>query len=126
MTGTDPRPDPNPQSGSGSGKRRRERHDPVPLSDHVNTAMRRINMGDTQAVGGLFGQWRAIVGDQIADNVSPVRLEDKRLTVEVVEPAWVTHFSFLEQQVLHTLREHLGDVVDVIDVRVKRSRSPRK
>ena len=96
--------------------------DPVPLSEHLNTAMRRINMGDTQAVGGLFGQWREIVGDPIADNVTPVRLDDKRLVVEVSEPAWATQFKFLEQQVIHTLREHLGDVVDVIDVRVARTR----
>jgi predicted nucleic acid-binding Zn ribbon protein len=84
--------------------------------------MRRINMGDTQAVGGLFGQWREIVGDPIADNVTPVRLDDKRLVVEVSEPAWATQFKFLEQQVIHTLRERLGDVVDVIDVRVSRAR----
>jgi predicted nucleic acid-binding Zn ribbon protein len=79
-------------------------------------------MGDTQAVGGLFGQWREIVGDPIADNVTPVRLDDNRLVVEVSEPAWATQFKFLEQQVIHTLRERLGDVVDVIDVRVSRAR----
>lgn len=96
--------------------------DPSPLTEHVNTAMRRLNMGDSSAVGGLFGQWREIVGDPIADNVTPVRLENKHLVVEVVEPAWATQFKFLEQQVLHTLREHLGDVVDVINVRVSRRR----
>lgn len=96
--------------------------DPSPLSDHVNTAMRRLNMGDSSAVGGLFGQWREIVGDPIADNVTPVRLENKILIVEVNEPAWATQFRFLEQQVLHTLREHLGDVVDAIEVRVSRTR----
>jgi predicted nucleic acid-binding Zn ribbon protein len=62
------------------------------------------------------------VGDPIADNVTPVRLDDKRLVVEVSEPAWATQFKFLEQQVIHTLRERLGDVVDVIDVRVSRAR----
>ena len=94
--------------------------DPIPLSEHLNTAIRRINMGDTQAVGGLFGRWRELVGDPIADNVTPVRLDDKRLVVEVSEPAWATQFKFLEEQVIHTLREHLGDVVEVIDVRVSR------
>jgi predicted nucleic acid-binding Zn ribbon protein len=107
---------------SGSDQNFRRDKDPRPLADHLNTAMRRINMGDTGAVGGLFGQWRTIVGDQIADNVTPVRLENKRLIVEVLEPAWATQFSFLEAQVLHTLREHLGDVVEAIDVRVSRSR----
>ena len=96
--------------------------DPLPLSEHLNTALRRINMGDTQAVGGLIGRWRELVGDPIADNVTPVRLDDKRLVVEVIEPAWATQFKFLEQQVIHTLREHLGDVVDVIDVRVSRGK----
>lgn len=77
---------------------------------------------DAPAANDIFAKWRAIVGDAIADNVTPVRLEARTLTVEVTEPAWATQLRFLEQQVVTTLREHAGDVVDSIEVRVRRSR----
>jgi len=77
---------------------------------------------DAPAANDIFSRWRSIVGDAIADNVTPVRLEAGTLTVEVTEPAWATQLRFLEQQVVTTLREHAGDVVDSIEVRVRRSR----
>jgi predicted nucleic acid-binding Zn ribbon protein len=77
---------------------------------------------DAPAANDIFAKWRSIVGDAIADNVTPVRLEAGTLTVEVTEPAWATQLRFLEQQVVTTLREHAGDVVDSIEVRVRRSR----
>lgn len=77
---------------------------------------------DAPAANDIFSRWRAIVGDTVADNVTPVRLEDRTLTVEVVESAWATQLRFLERQLLTTLREHVGDVVDSLEVRVRRSR----
>ena len=58
----------------------------------------------------------------VADNVTPVRLERGVLTVEVVENAWATQLKFLERQLVNTLREHVGDVVDSLEVKVRRSR----
>ena len=77
---------------------------------------------DAPAANDIFARWRVIVGDAIADNVTPVRLEDKTLTVEVIEPAWATQLRFLERQLVTTLCEHAGNVVDSIEVRVRRSR----
>jgi predicted nucleic acid-binding Zn ribbon protein len=71
---------------------------------------------------GLFAQWRSIVGDAVADHATPKRLEKRRLVVEVDDPAWATQLKFLESQLLTTLREHAGDEVDALDIRVRRSR----
>ena len=92
------------------------------LSDLIGRYLGRVVGKDAPAAKDLFSQWRAIVGDPIADNVTPVRLDRGVLTVEVVENAWATQLKILERQLLHTLRDHVGDVVDSLEVKVRRSR----
>lgn len=96
--------------------------EPAPLSDMLNSVMRRFRSANVDVVSGVFGQWRQVVGDSIADNVTPVRIEDKKLTLEVTDQAWATQLRFLENELLHTLRAHFGDAIDKIDIRMRRSR----
>ena len=77
---------------------------------------------DAPKANDLFSRWRTIVGDAIADNVTPMRLENGVLTVEVTENAWATQLRFLERQLIATLGEHVGNVVTSIQVRVRGSR----
>lgn len=92
------------------------------LGDLLGRYLGRVVGKDAPAAKDLFSQWRAIVGDTVADNVTPVRLERGVLTVEVVENAWATQLKFLERQLINTLRGHVGDVVDALEVKVRRSR----
>ena len=92
------------------------------LGDLLGRYLGRAVGKDAPAAKDLFSQWRTVVGDTVADNVTPVRLERGVLTVEVVENAWATQLKFLERQLLNTLREHVGDVVDSLEVKVRRSR----
>ena len=96
--------------------------DPERLTDVLGKVMRRLKFSDRGAAVSLFSQWPTIVGESIAEHVVPLRLEKRRLLVEVDDPMWATQMKFLESQVLSTLREHLGDEVDALDVRVRRSR----
>ncbi len=96
--------------------------EPAPLSDMLNSVMRRFRSANVDVVSGVFGQWRSVVGDSIADNVTPVRIEDKKLTLEVTDQAWATQLRFLEKELLHTLRAHFGEAIDKIDIRMRRSR----
>ena len=95
---------------------------PRRLADLVGRYVGRSLGKDAPIANDLFAKWRSAVGDMVADNVTPVRLEGKVLTVEVTENAWATQLKFLERQLIATLHEHLGDVVDSIEVRVRRSR----
>ena len=92
------------------------------LGDLLGRYLGRAVGKDAPAAKDLFSQWRTVVGDTVADNVTPVRLERGVLTVEVVENAWATQLKFLERQLVNTLREHVGDVVDSLEVKVRRSR----
>ena len=95
---------------------------PRSLGDLVSRWVRRNVGAEVPAAGDIFTAWPRIVGEQVAANATPVRLENRVLTVEVVDNGWATQLRFLERQVLTTLREHAGDVCDSIVVRVRRSR----
>ena len=95
---------------------------PRGLSDLIGRLLGRTLGKEAPLANDIFSRWRSIVGDSIADNVTPVRLEGKVLTVEVVENAWATQLKFLERRIVTTLQEHAGDVVDSLQVKVRRSR----
>lgn len=95
---------------------------PRRLGDLVGRYVQRAVGVDVPAARDIFTHWAEFVGEQVAPHVTPVRLEKRVLTVEVVDNAWATQMTFLESQLLTTLREHAGDVVDAINVRVRRAR----
>lgn len=93
-----------------------------PLNDVLGKVLRGMKMSDETTALSLFSSWRLIVGDGIADHVTPQRLEKRTLTVEVDDPAWATQLKFLESQLLSTLKEHVGDEVDNLHIKVRRIR----
>jgi predicted nucleic acid-binding Zn ribbon protein len=95
---------------------------PRPLSELVNKVLGSMKVSDASSATGLFSHWPEIVGQSVAEHVTPKRLEKRVLTVEVDDPAWATQLTFLEAQLLSTLRQHIGDEVDSLNIKVRRSR----
>jgi predicted nucleic acid-binding Zn ribbon protein len=95
---------------------------PRALNEVLGKLLRRMHVSDESSALGLFSGWRQIVGDAIADHVSPKRLEKRVLVVEVDDPAWATQLKFLESQLIATLRDSVGDEVESLEIRVRRSR----
>ena len=95
---------------------------PKALADVLARVLRGMKVSDESKAVGLFSHWPDIVGSAVADHVTPKRLEKRVLTVEVDDPAWATQLKFLEAQLLSTLKEHIGDEVDSLNIKVRRSR----
>ncbi|MSZ60804.1 MAG: DUF721 domain-containing protein [Actinobacteria bacterium] len=95
---------------------------PRALNEVLGKLLRRMHVSDESSAIGLFSGWRQIVGDQIADHAVPKRLEKRILVVEVDDPAWATQLKFLESQLIATLRDNVGDEVESLEIRVRRSR----
>ena len=95
---------------------------PRALNEVLGKLLRRMHVSDESSAIGLFSGWRQIVGAPIADHAVPKRLEKRVLVVEVDDPAWATQLKFLESQLIATLRENVGDEVESLDIRVRRSR----
>jgi predicted nucleic acid-binding Zn ribbon protein len=80
---------------------------------------------DRVQIGGVFGRWADAVGENVADHVRPVRLDQRVLTVEVDEAAWATQVTFLSATIIRRLHEVAGVDIERVDVRVGRPSSPR-
>jgi predicted nucleic acid-binding Zn ribbon protein len=101
---------------------------PIPLAASLDGVVRSLQggtaggAGAAQAMGGVFGRWSEIVGDAVAAHVQPVRLDGRRLVVEVADPAWATQIRLLTETVCRRINDVTGTVVDDVEVRVAGSR----
>ena len=94
--------------------------EPIPISSSLDGVMRSLRGPTREAAGGLFGRWDEAVGEQVAQHVKPVKLDDGVLVVEVDDPAWATQVRFLSTMITERLAETADGRVDRIDVRVER------
>lgn len=93
-------------------------NDPIPISDSLDGVVRSLRGPSRQAVGGVFGKWRDAVGDQVAEHVRPLKLDERVLVVEVDDPAWATQVKFLSSTIIDKLRTVAGVEIERIEVRV--------
>lgn len=102
--------------------------DPIPLSTSLDGVVRSLRGPSRKAVSGLFGRWEEAVGDQVAEHVTPMKLDEGVLVVQVDDPAWATQVKFLTSTIIGRLAEVAGVRVDRIDVRVdpRNSRGARR
>lgn len=94
--------------------------DPIPISSSLDGVMRSLRGPTREVVGGLFGRWDEAVGEQVAQHVKPVKLDDGVLVVEVDDPAWATQVKFLSTMITERLLTVADVRVERIDVRVER------
>ena len=82
--------------------------------------------GAAQAIGGVFGRWNEIVGEAVAAHVQPIRLDGRRLVVEVSDPAWATQMRLLADRVCQRVHDVTGTEVETVEVRVAGGRRDRR
>ncbi len=63
------------------------------------------------AEGAVFGRWRYVVGEQIAEHASPAALYDGVLSVTAVSTAWATQLRMMQAQLLAKIAAAVGDGV---------------
>jgi len=94
--------------------------DPIPISSALDGVVRSLRGPSREAVGGLFGRWNEAVGEQVAKHVTPRKLDEGTLIVEVDDPAWATQVKFLTPMITERLLAVAGVRIDRIEVRVER------
>jgi predicted nucleic acid-binding Zn ribbon protein len=94
--------------------------DPIPISNSLDGVVRSLRGPSRAAVGGLFGRWDDAVGAQVASHVTPLKLDEGVLFVEVDDPAWATQVKFLTPMIIGRLAEIAMVRVDRVEVRVDR------
>jgi predicted nucleic acid-binding Zn ribbon protein len=91
------------------------------LGDELNRLLKRLGSEPASNVASVFDNWDVLVGEQVAAHVSPVRLQDGRLLVEVDDPTWATQMRFLESQIINRVSARSQVAITAIEVRVKRN-----
>lgn len=91
------------------------------LGDELNRLLQRLGSEPLDILASVFDDWAVLVGEQVAAHVSPVRLQDGRLLVEVDDPTWATQMRFLESHIIERVSTRSQVAITAIDVRVKRN-----
>jgi predicted nucleic acid-binding Zn ribbon protein len=101
--------------------------EPVSIMASLDGVVKSLRGPSRDAVGGLFGRWNEAVGEQVAQHVRPIKLDEGVLAVEVDDPTWATQVKFLAPTIIARLAEVTGASVDRIQVRVdpRQSRGSR-
>ena len=99
------------------GSRRRwsgpgpDSRDPQTLAAATSELAKSRGWSSRVAEGSVFGQWAAVVGEQIAEHADPTVLRDGVLTVVAESTAWATQLRMVQAQLLAKIAAAVGDGV---------------
>lgn len=102
---------------AGAGRRRTwsgpgpDARDPQPLGAATQDLAKSRGWSSRVAEGSVFGRWRTVVGDQIADHANPTSLHEGVLTVSAESTAWATQLRMVQAQLLAKIAAAVGDGV---------------
>lgn len=90
-------------SGSGADDR-----DPQPLGRMVSKLAKERGWNSQLAGGQVFGQWAALVGEEVAEHAQPEALKDGELILRASSTAWATQLRLLQGQLLTKIAAGVG------------------
>ena len=96
------------------GSRRRwagpgpDQRDPQPLGKIASRLADERGWKPRLANGVVFGRWRELVGDEVAEHAQPVALRDGELTVRASSTAWATQLRLLQGKLLKKIAAGVG------------------
>jgi hypothetical protein len=98
------------------------------VGDVVAALMRERVLAGGMQVGRLARSWTEVVGERLAAETAPMRLEGGVLIVAATDGPWGAQARFLAEEIRHRANEALGgDPVKRVQVVVDPGRSePRK
>jgi len=56
----------------------------------------------------IFEAWERVVGEQIARNAQPVRLDARRLVIHVKSAVWMQELALLREDIRQRINEWMG------------------
>ncbi len=71
----------------------------------------------------VFGEWDGVVGEIIAKNARPVRIDRGVLVAIVSSPVWTQELSLMKETIIGRLNDRLGEPI-VLDIRFIQGEMP--
>ncbi len=82
---------------------REKNTDPQNLKSILAEVVTNRNWNQGVAEGGLFSDWKIIVGAEVAEHTNPISLVDGRLTIRCSSSAWATQMRLMQGELLKTI-----------------------
>lgn len=82
-----------------------------PVSSVIYSLFRGTPRHAEWVVACLEGAWPGLLGDKLAAMCRPAGLEGRRLTIQVLEPAWLEPLRGCSADILERIRQATGDEV---------------
>ena len=82
---------------------REKNSDPQKLHSILSEVISNRNWSQGVAEGGLFSDWRVIVGSEIAEHSTPISLVDGKLSIQCSSSAWATQMRLMKKELLKTI-----------------------
>ena len=99
--------------------------DPMPLRSLLGPSARRWGLDDPATVGALFGDWRHLVGDRVAQRCTPASLAHGVLKVWAENPAWAKELQYLAPEMIRRVNDGMGtQAVKEVKVALKPAAGP--
>ncbi|HEY5843572.1 MAG TPA: DUF721 family protein [Mycobacterium sp.] len=111
------RTSPPPRRVAGAGRRRRwsgpgpDTRDPQLLGSATSQLAKTRGWSRQVSEGAVFGQWPAVVGEDIAEHAAPTALREGVLSISAESTAWATQLRMVQAQVLAKIAAAVGDGV---------------
>ncbi len=102
---------------AGSARRRNwsgpgpDSRDPQLLGSAARDLAKSRGWSSRVAEGAVLGQWRSVVGEQIAAHAAPTALRDGVLRITAESTAWATQLRMVQAQLLAKIAAAVGDGV---------------
>jgi predicted nucleic acid-binding Zn ribbon protein len=106
-----------PRRVAGTERRRRwsgpgpDARDPQLLGSATRNLAKSRGWNRRVSEGAVFGQWPAVVGDDIAEHATPTALREGVLSVSAESTAWATQLRMVQSQLLARIAAAVGDGV---------------
>ncbi len=88
---------------------RRPRREPRHVADGLNRLLGALGAPPPDVLRVLFEHWDDIVGTELAEHTRPVRVVNRRLVVQVDDPAWAARMRWSQDALLASLADRVGE-----------------
>ena len=90
-----------------------------PVREMVTKVLDGHNLTEKVRVTRLHLEWRRLVGPRLAARTRPVGLRDGVLQVQVWDSPWLHTLSFMQQNVIDSINQRMGDPPMVTELHMK-------
>lgn len=92
-------------------------NEPQKINNILNELVETRDWKKGIAEGNIFSEWRAIVGNEIADHSNPITLYEGKLTIQTSSTAWSTQLRLMNDDLLRKIQQSSpGAVVEELQI----------